>query len=83
MLASVGRWPDVVYLAPEPDAPFRRLTAALASAFPDYPPYEGAHEEVIPHLTVARDAPEDYYEAAAHALPSVPARSATWRAKPG
>ena len=42
VLASVGRWPKVVYLQPDPEDPFRRLTAALASAFPDYPPYEGA-----------------------------------------
>lgn len=69
VLTSVGRWPNVVYLEPDPDQPFRRLTAALASAFPAYPPYQGVFEEVIPHLTVATDAPDDYYEAAAHALP--------------
>ena len=68
-LRAVGRWPNVVYLVPEPDEPFRRLTNALAAAFPDYPPYEGAHAEVIPHLTVATDVPDDYFDAAAHALP--------------
>ena len=51
VLTSVRRWPTVVYLEPEPDDPFRRLTAALTAAFPDYPPYEGVHEEIIPHLT--------------------------------
>ena len=69
VLRAVGRWPNVVYLVPEPDEPFRRLTNALAAAFPDYPPYEGAHAEVIPHLTVATDVPDDYFDAAAHALP--------------
>lgn len=69
VLTTVRRWPGVVYLAPEPDEPFRRLTAALAAAFPDYPPYEGIHDEIVPHLTVAADAPDDYYEAAEHALP--------------
>ena len=69
VLGAVRRWPAVVYLEPQPDDPFRRLTAALADAFPDYPPYEGIHEEIIPHLTVAADVPEDYYEAAEHALP--------------
>src|SRR3954447_9134850 len=69
-LAAVRRWPDVVYLEPQPDEPFRRLTKALAEAFPDYPPYRGAYDEVIPHLTVAADAPDDYYDAAEHALPA-------------
>ena len=49
-LTRVERWPDVVWLAPEPAAPFRRLTERLATAFPDYPPYGGIHDEVIPHL---------------------------------
>jgi 2'-5' RNA ligase len=70
VLANVGRWPNVVYLEPEPDEPFRRLTNALAQAFPDYPPYEGVYEDVIPHLTVAADAPDDYFDAAEHALPA-------------
>jgi 2'-5' RNA ligase len=70
VLGEVRRWPTVVYLAPEPDVPFRRLTQALAAAFPAYPPYEGVHEEVIPHLTVAADVPDDYYAAAEHALPA-------------
>ena len=69
-MARFARWPNVVYLEPEPDEPFRRLTNALAAAFPDYPPYEGVHEEVVPHLTVAADAPDDYYAAAEHALPT-------------
>ncbi|CAN5530004.1 2'-5' RNA ligase family protein [soil metagenome] len=65
------RWPDVVYLPPEPDAPFRRLIEALAAEFPDYPPYGGAHPEVVPHLTVAHAVPEDYLAAAEHALPQM------------
>jgi 2'-5' RNA ligase len=72
---SVERWPNVVHLRPDPAEPFRRLTAALFDAFPDYPPYEGVHPEVIPHLTIAQDVPDDYYAAAEHALPaSLPIR---------
>jgi 2'-5' RNA ligase len=70
-LTSVERWPNVVYLAPEPNEPFRRLTSALAAAFPGYPPYAGAHEEVVPHLTVAQDVPADWYAAAENALPAM------------
>jgi 2'-5' RNA ligase len=43
----------VVWLAPEPPAPFVALTEALASAFPDYLPYGGIHDTVVPHLTLA------------------------------
>lgn len=70
-LTNVVRWPNVVHLAPEPAEPFRRLIKTLAAAFPDYPPYGGAHPDVIPHLTIAQDVPEDYYAAAEHALPQM------------
>lgn len=43
---------DVVWLAPEPAQPFRDLTAAVWSEFPEHPPYAGAHADVVPHLTV-------------------------------
>src|SRR5262245_12486925 len=47
------RWPDMAYLAPQPPEPFSRLTEAIVGRWPDHPPYEGIHETVIPHLTVA------------------------------
>ena len=45
--------PPILYLSPEPAGPFRALIDALAAAFPDCPPYGGAHSEPIPHVTVA------------------------------
>ena len=50
-----ARWfgQDVLYLVPEPSQSFRELTAAVWRAFPQHPPYGGAHEDVVPHLTVA------------------------------
>ncbi|MGN6132151.1 MAG: 2'-5' RNA ligase family protein [Nocardioidaceae bacterium] len=42
----------VIYLAPEPDEPFRKLTAALAAAYPQCPPYAGAFPDPVPHLTL-------------------------------
>jgi 2'-5' RNA ligase len=48
-----ARFPDVLYLEPEPDQPFRELTEALVHRWPETPPYGGAHADVIPHLTVA------------------------------
>jgi 2'-5' RNA ligase len=52
-LARVSRFPDVAWLAPEPSDPFSSLTNLIAARHPDYPPYEGMHDVVIPHLTVA------------------------------
>jgi hypothetical protein len=43
---------DVVWLQPHPDEPFRRLTRAVWHAFPDHPPYAGAHDGSTPHLTI-------------------------------
>jgi 2'-5' RNA ligase len=51
--ARAERWPGVVWLAPEPAAPFARLIEATCAAFPDYPPYGGTIAEQIPHLTIA------------------------------
>lgn len=52
-LGKVGRFPETTYLAPEPPAPFIAMTLALVKAFPEFPPYGGEHQGVIPHLTVA------------------------------
>lgn len=40
------------YLCPSPAATFSRLTHRLHRLFPEYPPYEGAFDVVVPHLTV-------------------------------
>jgi 2'-5' RNA ligase len=51
-LARVSRFPGVLYLAPEPAAPFAELTRRLVQQFPKFPPYGGQYEVVVPHLTV-------------------------------
>ena len=53
-LIELRRFPGVLYLAPEPEAPFRALTRRVAEAFPDYPPYGGKFADIIPHLTLAQ-----------------------------
>jgi 2'-5' RNA ligase len=66
----------VLWLAPRPAAAFGALTSAVADAFPDYLPYGGVHEEVIPHLTVGHDVPErDLREAEAGVLAGLPIRA--------
>ena len=53
-LASVARFPDTLYLVPEPSEPFVALTNLLAANFPECTPYLGKFEAIVPHLTVAR-----------------------------
>ena len=43
----------ILWLAPDPATPFVELTEALVRAFPDYPPYGGAFDQIVPHLSVA------------------------------
>ena len=45
----------VPWLHPSPSAPFADLTAAIFERWPDNPPYEGAFDEVIPHVTITRE----------------------------
>jgi 2'-5' RNA ligase len=44
---------EVLWLAPDPADRFRELTRSIWRSFPDYPPYGGEFDDVIPHLTVA------------------------------
>lgn len=50
----VGRFPEVLWIAPEPAPAVLAMVRALAAAFPDFPPYGGEFETVIPHVTVAQ-----------------------------
>ena len=47
---------QVVYLAPDRPAPFRKVTKSLWAAFPECPPYGGQFEELVPHLTIGEGA---------------------------
>ena len=55
-LTGLGRFEnvDVVYLTPEPRKPFIELIEAVFARFPDRPPYGGAAERVVPHVTVGK-----------------------------
>ena len=52
-MAETRRFPMSLYLAPDPDASFAALIAAVYRAFPDYPPFEGKFPTVVPHVTIA------------------------------
>lgn len=67
----------VVWLAPQPDRPFRDLTSAVWRRFPQTPPYAGAHTEVVPHLTIGHDAAPSLLAEAAQAVAAyLPIRAA-------
>jgi 2'-5' RNA ligase len=61
----VARFPRTVYLAPEPAAPFAELVARIVARFPGLAPYGGAHDRVVPHLTVVTTADEAVLDRAA------------------
>jgi hypothetical protein len=59
-----------LYLAPEPAKPFLQLVEALVARLPDWPPYGGLHDTIVPHLTVTQGPAEDEAEEeVAQALP--------------
>jgi 2'-5' RNA ligase len=70
--ARTARWPDILYLEPAQPRPFVALVEALAAAFPQYPPYAGAHDSIVPHLTVAHGEPEDFASIEAALRPALP-----------
>ena len=63
-LHRVGRFLVTAYLEPDPPGPFISLTQALSRAFPNYLPYGGEHDSIVPHLTVA-DGSAEHAELAA------------------
>jgi 2'-5' RNA ligase len=72
---ELRRWPGMAYLAPDPPEPFTRLTEAIVERWPDYPPYEGIHDVVIPHLTVAYGDDALLSEVEADVIPKLPIES--------
>ncbi|MEK7890438.1 2'-5' RNA ligase family protein [Burkholderia contaminans] len=52
-LRKVERFALTTYLAPDPPEPFVALTTALVERFPIFRPYGDAHDDIVPHLTVA------------------------------
>ena len=54
-LTKMARFRGVLYLAPEPAAPFITLTQAIWAQFPDHPPYGGRFSRITPHLQLAQD----------------------------
>lgn len=53
-LDGYGHFPTTVYLKPRDPEPIKAAFRAIHAAFPDYPPYRGAHgnDDITPHMTV-------------------------------
>jgi 2'-5' RNA ligase len=71
-LGATGRFPTVLYLAPDPAEPFVQLTRAVCEAYPAYPPYGGTFDSIVPHLTTAEGTGAILSAAEADVLPSLP-----------
>jgi 2'-5' RNA ligase superfamily len=52
-LEPIRRFPDALYVAPQPDEQFRQLTLAIWDRYPELPPYGGKWPDLVPHLSVA------------------------------
>jgi 2'-5' RNA ligase len=66
-LTTIKRFPgEVLYLAPEPEEPFRQLTLAIWRCHPETPPYGGRYSTVVPHLTAAHLIGEEGFGEVAH-----------------
>jgi 2'-5' RNA ligase len=76
-LSEVRRFPDVVYLAPEPAEFFVELTEAVVDRYPDYPPYGGLYEEIVPHLTIVQSDDHQLLARAQTALADMPQLEST------
>lgn len=77
-LTKVTVFPDeTIWLAPEPSEPFRRLTELIVERYPEYPPYEGIHDDIIPHLTVTSGDSSLRDEVEADLIPHLPIRAET------
>ena len=68
----VGRFEEVVYLAPEPAARFVELTLGLVARY-GYLPYGDEFAEIVPHLTIVNRAPPELLDEAERAVtPQLP-----------
>jgi 2'-5' RNA ligase len=52
-LRETRRFPTSLYLAPEPGDGFSALTQGVYARFPEFPPFAGKFDSVVPHVTVA------------------------------
>jgi 2'-5' RNA ligase len=52
-LSALGRFANVLFIAPRPSDPFVALIDAVYARWPGYPPYKGEFDQTVPHVTLA------------------------------
>jgi 2'-5' RNA ligase len=83
-LDRIGRFPGVLYIEPNPAAPFQALTRACAERWPRYQPYRGQFSEIVPHLTVVEGRePAGLADRVRQALPLKGRTDAVWLMRRG
>jgi 2'-5' RNA ligase len=71
--STIERRGGMVWLLPDDEGPFLRLTSALAERWSDHPPYGGKHPDLVAHLTLLASADDDALDRArASATSGVP-----------
>jgi 2'-5' RNA ligase len=66
----------VVWLAPPQSSQFGSLIREMMNAFPECPPYGGAFDKVVPHITIGESNEVDLLRAAEDAIrPQLPLKS--------
>ena len=74
-LRTAERFEDgLLWLEPSPPEPFLALIEALADRFPEYPPYGGEIDVIVPHVTVAMQGSLEMHGALSAGLPIEPWR---------
>jgi 2'-5' RNA ligase len=74
--AQTGRFPHVLYLAPEPAEPFIAFTRAMLARWPQLRPPGGREKPIVPHLTVTTARPPKVFHQVEQALrPLLPIRA--------
>jgi 2'-5' RNA ligase superfamily len=71
-LRTAARFPETLYLVPEPTDRFAHLTRLVFEAYPEHPPYEDAFDAIVPHLTTAQGNGHVLAKAEAEVLPQLP-----------
>lgn len=71
-LRDAHRFPGVLFVAPEPAARFVSLTETVVDSYPEFPPYGGVFESIVPHLTAAEGDPHVLNRAEAEIRPWLP-----------
>jgi 2'-5' RNA ligase len=79
-LARAARFPGIVYLRPEPNEPFVAMTEALVAVFPEFPPYGGEFQKIVPHVTVAQADDAVLASLERELVPKLPVRARVERA---